>query len=504
MLANLQSPVVNGCSLGVNDSPIQCKVYTPFALARGITRSLGDSASAAWLEPSHGHGAFLRALAELNVPPHRIRAIDLDLSGCVEDKLARTKRGIDFLAWSLETSERFDRIVGNPPYIAISQLTPSLRKTAACITDVYNLPIGSCSNTWYAFVLCAMRLLRDRGSLGFILPSAVEYAEYSSPLRAAIRNHFESLELLRSRRPLFDNVQEGTVVVIARGYKQGPFRFRRREFQNAKRLIASLEVNSANGMRECPDVRAVATRKTLSFNEVADVRLGGVTGDSKFFLLTEKERELHNLPTQACTPVISRARHLFVPVFSKEDWRALKDANERIWLFNPDRTTLLDLGVRRYLKRRLRNGGCDRMAYKIRNRFPWYSTPLPPRPHGFVSGMSGYGPWICLSDYARLNATNTLYVVNFRPSITENQRFGYALALLCSPVQRQLRKSARRYADGLIKYEPSSLKSLLLPNIQADKAYRRTYCKAVRSLLAGERFHARQIADEAFNITGRE
>src|SRR5438067_6214973 len=103
-----------------------CKIYTPLPLSRAMVRALGDGAQTRWLEPSHGRGIFLRALTELGVPPCRIRAIDLDTGSSTNDDLARTIRGIDFLKWSISTRERFDRIVGNPPYVAISQLTKKL------------------------------------------------------------------------------------------------------------------------------------------------------------------------------------------------------------------------------------------------------------------------------------------------------------------------------------------------------------------------------------------
>ena len=40
--------------------------------------ALGDRPSDTWLEPCIGRGAFLHALAEIGVQPHRITAIDLD------------------------------------------------------------------------------------------------------------------------------------------------------------------------------------------------------------------------------------------------------------------------------------------------------------------------------------------------------------------------------------------------------------------------------------------
>jgi len=496
--------MISNCSQEIESkvvSPPQslCKIYTSFPLALGIVKALGDLPGTKWLEPSHGQGVFLQALAELAVPAWRIRAIDLDADSCTKDDLARTTRGIDFLHWSISTQERFDRIVGNPPYLAISQLAGELRKTAACVEDFNGLPIGSCSNMWYAFVLCAIHLLREGGSLGFVLPSAVEYAEYSGSLREAIRDRFESIELLRCQRPLFNGVQEGTVVVIARGYKQGPFKFRRREFRTAGRLISALS-NSTDGMRRCPEPRTAPSTETVLFSEIANIRLGGVTGDSRYFLLTDKQRREHRIPAQACRPVVSRARHLNVPVLTKTDWDFLKSSNQRVWLFKPSPATRKKYSVRHYLARTLENGGCNRSAYKIRLRSRWYDTPLPSQPDGFVSGMSKFGPWICLSEFKSLNATNTLYVIKFHRKISENERFGYALGLLSSLVQQQLRKSARRYADGLIKYEPSAITTLRLPKIPAKRRCRKPYLKAVRLLLSGKRGSARQIADDVFGM----
>jgi len=495
--------MISNCSQEIESSigkaQSLCKIYTAFPLALGIAKALGDPTRGRWLEPSHGQGVFLQALAELGVPADRIRAIDLDSDSCTNDDLARTIRGIDFLQWSLSTEERFNRIVGNPPYIAISQLAGKLRKTAACVEDFNGLPIGSCSNMWHAFVLCAIRLLREGGSLGFVLPSAVEYAEYSDSLREAIRSRFESVELLRCRRPLFNGVQEGTVVVIARRYKQGTFKFRRREFRTADRLISALK-SSTDGMRSCPEPRRVASTETVLFSKIADVRLGGVTGDSRYFLLTDKQRREYRIPTRACRPVVSRARHLYMPVLTKANWDSLRSSNQRVWLFKPGAAMRKKCSVRSYLARTSKNGGCNRSAYKIRLRLRWYDTPLPSQPDGFVSGMSRFGPWICLSKFRGLNATNTLYVIKFRRHISENERFGYALGLLSSLAQRQLRKSARRYADGLIKYEPSALTNLRLPNVPTKRKYRESYLKAVRLLLSGKRGSARRLADEAFAI----
>lgn len=136
--------------------PKSCKVYTPLSLAQALVNALGDEPTARWLEPAHGHGVFLRALRNIGVPKTRIKAIDLERKTSPEDALARTSRGTDFLKWYRLTLERFDRIVGNPPYVSISRLPLALQKAAASVLDLNGKPIGKGANAWYAFVLVSL------------------------------------------------------------------------------------------------------------------------------------------------------------------------------------------------------------------------------------------------------------------------------------------------------------------------------------------------------------
>src|SRR5690242_14973426 len=113
--------------------PASCKVYTPADLAYAIVRALGDGTAELWLEPSHGKGAFVEAIAGVGVQRNRITAVDLDNKTEPADDLATTVRGVDFLRWASQTERRFDRIVGNPPFVSIAQLPVSLQRSAASV-----------------------------------------------------------------------------------------------------------------------------------------------------------------------------------------------------------------------------------------------------------------------------------------------------------------------------------------------------------------------------------
>lgn len=476
--------------------PKSCKVYTPSPLADAMITALGDEPDYTWLEPSHGTGAFVEALSRRNVKKERIVAIDLDPAPAPADVFARTIRATDFLRWSSRTRLHFDRIVGNPPYVAISQLPVSLRRTAAAVMDLSDNPIGNGANVWYAFVVASIRLLSRGGSLGFVLPSAAEFASYSATIRTAVRDAFQSVELYRCERPLFSEVQEGSIVAIARNYQGQPFRIARRRFPTPRALIAALCERQRISGKPCTERLHSEDSETIALGSVAQIRVGGVTGDAQYFLMNEDRRRGLKLPQAALTPVVSRARQLRSSFIDADVWTKLKQNGDRIWLFNPSESVKNHPSVKTYLRRRL--GGCNRSAFKVANRRPWYRTPLPATPHAFISGMSQFGPWLCINEMPKLNATNTLYVASF-DTATQNERYGYALAMMTSNVRKQLRRAGRRYADGLVKFEPSALASLRLPLLPRGLEYRPYYAKAVEALLNGCVRQAITIADSVFS-----
>src|SRR6266542_6373358 len=119
---------------------------------------------------------------------------------------------------------------------------------------------------------------------------------------------------------------------------------------------------------------------------------------------------------------------------------------------------------------------------------------MPESADAFLSGMSQYGPWMCINEMHGLNATNTLYIVTFRSRVRELW-YMWALALLSSIAQRQIRRIGRRYADGLIKYEPGQLGEIQLPRLREDADFRSLYQRAIRAFIAGDSRTAKDIAD---------
>jgi len=229
--------------------------------------------------------------------------------------------------------------------------------------------------------------------------------------------------------------------------------------------------------------------------DVIELRIGGVAGDAQYFLLDESRREKLGIPKAALVPVLSRARHLTASQVTREEWDRLKEDGQRVWLFRPPERILTHPAVKAYLELAEEDGGCRREAYKLA-RDPWYVTPLPEDVHGFISGMSGSGPWIALKDMRGLSATNTLYTVRFRDRLAMDERAAWSLSLLTEAARGRLAAIGRQYADGLIKYEPGDLARLPVPIPARTRGAARTYRLAIAHLVAGEHTRAQKLADQ--------
>lgn len=486
--------------------PESCLVYTPPKLASAMVKALRIKDTDRILEPCVGEGALLRALSEAGLKRDQISGLDLSPITGMYDHFANVQRSIDFLQWSRATDQRFDKIIANPPYVAIERLQPAERAAACSVTQFQGVGVKPSGNLWLAFFVASIGLLRPGGGLCFLLPAAWDFANYSGDLRLKIGRWFDRVDVHRSHEPLFraSRIQDGSVVVVATQLRSTPSDLKhptRFEYRDASQLIKGLASVSSSARRIRNLVSApaiVSSVDTTKLEAAVTIGIGGVTGDSSYFVLNESQRIALGLPTSAMRPVLSRARHLVSSSIDRSIWDKLKSAGERIWLFDPPPSLLHHKAVQKYIKWG-QSGGCRTTNHKIAGRTPWYRTKLPSAPDGFLSGMASAGPVICHRGMDRLTATNTLYVINFDRNLTNADRAAVSLALLNSSVVDQLRRVGRTYADGLIKFEPGDLRQIRIPRVVQTASAETTYRRAVNELLSGRVAAAREIADKWFS-----
>jgi adenine-specific DNA-methyltransferase len=455
----------------VRSVPLSCHVYTPADLADAIVGAIGDAPDLRWLEPSVGGGALVAALNRAGIPRARIRGLDLVRVPTPRDALARVLRGTDFLAWSRRTTEVFDRIVANPPYARLVRCSKGLRKEVLALRRFTALPIPLTANLWYPFVLAGLRRLAPSGRVAFILPASFEYGDYSAPLRRALPKMFDRVTIIRSMSSLFEEppVDGGVIILIGVGFRgenaTGPSRpMDIQEVQDRNEVIKALVDRRAptaqrgQVARNLVGDRKKGAAETL-FGHIAQIRIGAVTGDSSFFVMSENRRVMLGLPRSAFVKVVSKRQHLVTGHVGTESWEELRRAGEAVLLFRPAAKLLEHAAVRKYLHLPEAEGGCHKQAYKVRARPCWHSVQLPQSVHAFVSSAVNGAPHVALASGGIL-ATNSLLVVEFVKELAVDQRDAILLSLYLHAATAVMERRIRRYAGGLLKCEPSDFAAL--------------------------------------------
>ena len=471
---------------------------TPELLADALVRAMGPFGAGSWLDPSAGSGPLISAALRAGVPGESILAIDLQAYLPALTNLGvESLLGTDFLRWAQRTDRRFDRVIANPPFVRLREIEEAL-SLPALETRLDGFSIPATANYWVAFLVAGMRLLKPGGSLAYILPAAWEYANYASPLRSICESSFEELDVHRVSVPMFETVTDGSVLLVGRGFGEQPRRqarlVRHETLSELNRAVcASDPLTTTSGMRSN---ESDVPEGQVELGQIAQIRVGAVTGDARYFLLSEARRLALQLPRSAVRPVLSKAQHLTGSEIDRGAWAALLAAGKRVWLFHPSDSDLSHPAVRAYLNLPEEEGGCHREAMKIRDRDPWYRVPIPAPFDGFVTGMSPTRPWVALSRMPGLTATNTLYGVSFPAIESTDEQAAWCLSMLSSATAESRAQLVRQYPQGLLKLEPGDMARLACRRPKTVEGAGSLYRQAVDIILAGKPEAAQAFADE--------
>lgn len=480
--------------------PAKGVARTPDSLADTLVRAIGTNGDATWLDPSAGSGQLVQAAIRSGVNPRSILAIDLQTQlPSLKQLGVKALLGTDFLKWAQETDQRFDRVIANPPFVRLSALQAELLESALT-TRFHGVTTSRKSNYWVAFLLAGMALLKDGGSLAFVLPAAWEYANYAGPIRELCAISFQELTVHRVSKPMFEQVSDGSVLLVGHVFGKTP---NRKPLVARHATLADLNRSVYTGLRHRPvgskkpkRQELICSRDFVQLGEIADVRIGAVTGDANYFLLTEDQRIDLGLPKSSVRPVLSKSDHIAGSEIDYDVWRALLLGGKRVWLFDPPEQDLTKPSVRAYLHRTLAEGGCNRNASKVVSRYPWYRVVVPARFDGFATGMSPTVPWVGLNLMPKLSVSNTLYGLRFRNVPSIDERAAWCLSMLSSKTAWSRTQKIREYPQGLLKLEPGDLARLLVPRPRTSKGARLLYKKAVELIKAEGLGKVRSLVDD--------
>jgi adenine-specific DNA methylase len=480
--------------------------YTDADIAEFLTRWIAVTRPRTLLEPSCGDGAFLASIEECASPRlRRVVACEInpDEASKARSRIQgrRTEFHIgDFLKWFLfkpAGSEPFDGVLGNPPFIRYQYLPEEQQFLAEKIFKRFGLPFTKHTNAWVPFVIASLAMLRAGGRLGMVIPSEIFHIPHAQSLRRFLAEQCSRILILDPDEIWFDNTLQGTVLLMAEKkyetseksqgvavVKAGSRRvlssdpekiFQTASYTNGTTIegkwmgvFLTLEERSLlQQLRENEQVR--------TFDQLAAVDVGIVTGANKFFLVPDKVVGEFGLERWA-HPMFGRSDHVDGLVYGDGDHLANRRAGlptNFLW-FQEEEIESMPENVRRYLETGLHDKLHTR--YKCRVRSPWYKVPsVYTSPVAMLKRAHNYPRAIL--NRADAYTTDTAYRITLKSTSVEAFVFGFVNSLTCLTAEME----GRHYGGGVLELVPSEIERLLLPVIRAGKAELRAADERFRS-----------------------
>ena len=463
--------------------------YTPEAVTALLVRAAVRSPRDRLLDPACGDGRFLA---------HHPNSIGVERVGCAA-LLARQRvpdasvHNDDFFVWARktrQTGERFDCVVGNPPFIRYQTFSGATRRTALELCEEQGVAFSGLAASWAPFLAVAASLLRAGGRLAFVVPAAIGHAPYAGPLLEYLVGHFRSVRVVAVRRKLFPRLSEDCWLLFAEGFggATDEIGFTAVEaFQAADALprpttrIDVAEWRSAWRRRLRPyllDARARALYRLAAkaadsspaasqgppantafarLGRLASIDLGYVSGANGFFHLAPSAAAEAGIPHDLLQTTVRTARALPASELTTDDVSRWQRDDEPVLLLRIPKTALVPARVRRYLDSA--GGQRARLAYKCRHRNPWYSVPDVRVPDFFLSYMAGRTANL-VRNTAGAACTNALHGVRLkRPALAND-----LLAAWRTPLaQLSCELEGHALGGGMLKLELKEASRVILP-----------------------------------------
>ena len=463
--------------------------FTPPQLAAFIARQVIGSRDARVLEPSCGEAVFVSAActrlrelgADRSVMASQVTACEMHAESIEAARRLLDVQGYSCAFWQgdflrMPIERRIDAVVGNPPYVRFQVLDARQRAFQQDLACRMGVQLSALASTWAPFVLRACEHLVDGGALGLVLPAELLSVNYAAPIRSFLLHSFAKVQLFTFEQSVFPGVQEEVVVLVARGYREGP--------------------SSALSWHQCDSLADVATASGVSFepHRSADCWLGGlvasdarrvlegleadgrverlgrwgslalgaVTGANSFFALSPQEAEHRSLRLgDDCMPVLpSGARYLRRLALDGEQWEGLGAAGAHTLLFRPA-SDALSHAARSYVDEGQELGIDQR--YKCRIRSPWWRVPLTVAPDVFMTYMNSFGPNLVANE-AGLVHLNSSHGIILHATRREIGMRLLPLAAFNSVSLLSAELVGRSYGGGVQKLEPREAVRLLVPS----------------------------------------
>ena len=469
--------------------------YTPIKIAEYLSSWAIKDDECKILEPSVGDGNFIiAALQASQIYKKKVSIVAVEIENAEISKAKNRVTNIDmvsqitwicddfFIAYDkLKKSEKFDVVLGNPPFIRFQRFEEKSREIAfAHLRDAGYKP-NKLYNTWVAFVELSIQLLKDGGKLAMVLPAELLQVNYASELRKKLSKCFSNIVIIGFKKIIFPEIQQEIVLLLAKGKKEENDQrsdIQTIEYENGDDLLEKRDKtfktishiptkHSRNGMKWTSLFLSNSAFKALDkaqkhssllrLGHYADVNVGIVTGQNSYFLLRENVKEELDA-SDYVTIIIGKTSALQSINFTEEDFNIYK---QKFPAYLLDFTGIEYEALNKQVKDYIRLGETKEinLGYKCRIRPRWYDVPSIYVPDGFLFRQIHKFPLLVINN-AAVTSTDTIHRVRFKKPVNKelfSACFFNSLTLAWSEV------CGRSYGGGVLELEPREAIELPIP-----------------------------------------
>lgn len=494
--------------------------YTPLRLAEAMVELFASQNISTILEPSCGDGVFLDALQNLNlldkvksltaveIEPDEAEKVRSRYSGfkqievCTEDFFDYYNRVLG--------KEKFDLILGNPPYIRYQYLKESQREMQSQILTSHGMKANKLINAWVAFFVACVQLLSEKGKIAFIIPAEILQVAYAEDLRLYLANKLAKITLITFEQLVFPDIEQEVVVFIGeKGEKEKGIRIIE---MNDLSGFSCLDLDQ-NGFQKLQHVKEKWTkyfvtaeemtliqelrkdRRFTKFSEYGVINVGITTGNNRYFSITE-ETTKHYCLDDVTLPLIGRSSHAHGIYFTSEDWEKNKAAGKRARLISFPEIPYEDYPTKHkeYISFGEESG--EHEGYKCSIRDRWYIVPSVWVPDAFFLRRNNFYPKFVLNRCDAVS-TDTMHRIKFNDGVAPQNillayynSVSFAFTEICG----------RSYGGGVLEILPGEMGNILLPKVEKiDPALRDRLLIFIDSVVRND-----ENVETALDIVDRE
>ncbi len=437
--------------------------YTPSSLAtRLVEPLLMDCRPASVLDPACGSGSLLSAaLKRLRKEHGRLKpkiygcdiAPDYDeLQQLQPEQIWKS----DFL--SQKFNQSFDLVLMNPPYVRHHAIPYELKEAYnESVKNVCALP--KVADLWAYFLVKSVELLNDGGTLAAILPWSFLQADYARVLRAWLADRFAAIEVKAISTQQFEDAEERIALVWLRFKGRSAQTIAIRNVTDPSKDGTTHNLSWAEWLRS----RIVTTnlgsvdgalsllldKGFVPFRDIADIRIGTVTGADSFFIAERQFAIGLGLRESDFHPIVRTLKNL-------RDLHLNGNCPDQVLMHfsavhhTPQIADYVKLGE---------IDGLHRRAHCTR-RHPWYIIPKLAPPDAFFPYRSAHTPYLILNTRGSL-CTNSVHAIKWH-KLTRSQIEWVQVSLLSVQGQLSIEAYGKTYGSGVLKIEPTALGNALV------------------------------------------